>query len=70
MFQNKLVTPIDFLIRRYKVTEQEAETMLKQSYEWWIENSLQENNLEDTKRFWLNKFNWQKMEDSQAIEIR
>ncbi len=49
MFNNKLVTPIDFLIRRYKVTEQEAETMLKQSYEWWSENSLQENNLEDNQ---------------------
>jgi hypothetical protein len=49
MFQNKLATPIDFLIRRYKVTEQEAETMLKQSYEWWSENSLHENNLEDNK---------------------
>ncbi len=35
MFEHRLATPVDYLMRRYKLSEQEAEERLRRTTEWW-----------------------------------
>ncbi len=37
MFEHKLATPIDFLMRRYKLSEQEAQSRWERVRRWWSE---------------------------------